>query len=346
VIAVASTPGDPWLRDLRDHVFTKPEFSMIPIDYETVPDRPYAGARPTAHGLRVVFLGIPSDYGTAFFLHLLEAPVNVVAVVVSTRWQRTHPKPDLIARIAGHVGRPVEVVADVNAASFARSLREYAPDLVVMASFDQIVRPELLAIPRLGWMNIHPSRLPRHRGPDPIYWAIAEGDAEAGITLHWTVERIDAGPILEQRVTQILPADTAGTLTKRLVAAGLEALDMAVARLSAGDLRATLPDIAQGSYERPVQTPHLDLQQPFAQLDRHVRAGQPDQRPVFNWKGEDLYVEGVRRLEDRGKRRVGMGKALAGNEILAVCADAVLAVRWCRQGHRHATRPLRKQQFP
>lgn len=319
---------------------------MVPIDYEAVPERPSAGARPTAHGLRIVFLGIPSDYGTAFLLHLLEEPVNLVAAVVSTRWQRTHPKPDLIGRIAGHVGRPVEVAADVNAASFARSLREYAPDLVVMASFDQIVKPDVLAIPRLGWMNIHPSRLPQHRGPDPIYWAIAQGDSEAGITLHWTVERIDAGPILEQRLTPVLPTDTAGTLAKRLVATGLEAMDAAVARLTAGDIRAVVPDLAHGSYEPPVQTPRLDLRQPFALLERYVRAGQPDQRPVFSWRGEQLYVEGVRRLEDRGKRRLGLGKALAENEILAVSEDAVVAVRWCRQGHRHATRPLRKQQFP
>jgi methionyl-tRNA formyltransferase len=160
------------------------------------------------------------------------------------------------------------------------------------------------------------------------------------------VERIDAGPILEQRLTPVLPTDTAGALAKRLVAAGLEAMDTAVARLSAGDSRAVVPDLARGSYEPPVQAHRLDLRQPFAVLERHVRAGQPDQRPVFSWKGEELFAEGVRRLEERGRRRVGLGKPLAENELLAVCADAMVAVRWCREGHRHATRPLRKQQFP
>ncbi len=341
--------GDPWLRSLRDFIWAKPAFSMVPIDYQAVPRRPSGSRQPAAGGLRIVFCGIPSDYGTAFLLHLLEEDANVVAAVASTRWQRTHPKPDLIARIAGHVGRPVEVAADINAEPFIRCLREYAPDLVIMASFDQIVRADVLAIPRLGWLNIHPSLLPRHRGPEPIYWAIAQGDREAGITLHWAVERIDAGPILEQRTVTILPADTAGTLCKRLVATGLEALDATLIRLAAGDTRGRVPDLGEGSYDPPVRAPELDLQQPFAVLERAVRAGQPDQRPVVSWKGEQLFVEGVRRLEDRGHRSVGELKPLDGEaaeELLAVCADALMAVRWGRVGHRHATRPLRGQQFP
>ena len=79
-----------------------------------------------------------------------------------------------------------------------RSLRAYRPDVVVMASFDQILSADTLAVPTRAWLNIHPSLLPRHRGPEPIYWTIVNGDVEAGITSHHTVPRIDAGPILAQ----------------------------------------------------------------------------------------------------------------------------------------------------
>lgn len=347
MIAPRTSPlQDPWLRELRDHIWSKPAFSMLPIDYEAVPLRPYVGSQPSPDGFRIVFCGIPSDYGTAFLLHLVEEGWNIVAVVVSTRWQRTHPKPDLVARIAGHLGRPVEVTADVNAEPFARCLREYAPDVVVMASFDQIVRPAVLAIPRLGWLNLHPSLLPQHRGPEPIYWAIAGGDRESGITVHWTVERIDAGPILEQRTVPVLGSDTSGTLCRRLVAAGSEALDAALRRVAAGDNRATLPDLTRGSYDPPVRAAELDLRQPFTVLDRLVRAGQPDQRPFFGWNGEQRFAESVRRLEGRGRRRIGIVRPLGAEEMLAVCADAVFTLRWCWEGHRHAIRPLRRQQFP
>ena len=78
---------DPWLDQLATHIWSKPEFSMVPIDLEEVPAQPYAGPRLDDRGPRVVFFGIPSDYGTAFLLHLIEKRVNLVAVVCSTRWQ-------------------------------------------------------------------------------------------------------------------------------------------------------------------------------------------------------------------------------------------------------------------
>jgi methionyl-tRNA formyltransferase len=319
---------------------------MVPIDYDEVPSGPYSGSRDPAVGMRVVFVGIPSDYGTAFFLHLIERRANIVAAVCSTRWQRTHPKADLIARIAGHLGRPVEVTANANAEPFMRSLRAYQPDVVVMASFDQILAGEALAVPARGWLNIHPSLLPRHRGPEPIYWTIAKGDREAGISVHLTVPRIDAGPILAQRRVSVSRRETSGTLCKRLVAEGLEALDETLTLLARGAASGVAPDVGKGSYEPPVRQTPLDWDQPWAQLDRLVRAGDPDQPPYLDFEGERRFVLALRRLRRRAGEPLGVLGALPPDEMLAVASDAVLAVRWRRFGHRHAVRPLRRQQFP
>jgi methionyl-tRNA formyltransferase len=350
VTEAALTPrpalGDPWLDELADRVWSKPEFSMVPIDLEEVPARPYAGPSLDDRGLRIVFCGIPSDYGTAFLLHLIEKRVNLVAAVCSTRWQRTHPKPDLVARIAGHLGRPVEVAANVNAEPFVRSLRAYRPDIVVMASFDQILAAETLAVPTRGWLNIHPSLLPLHRGPEPIYWTIANGDADAGITVHLTVPRIDAGPILAQRRTRVSKDETAGTLSKKLVAEGLTALDETLARLEAGNAEALPVDLSAGSYEPPVRQAELDWDQPLQQIDRLVRAGQPDQPPFFAYRGQRRYVYGVREVPQRSAERPGVLGPLGDGEMLAAVRDAGVAVRWRPVGHTHALRPLAKQQFP
>ena len=341
-----SSFDDPWLDELATRIWSKPEFSMVPIDLEEVPVRPYAGPRLDDRGLRIVFCGIPSDYGTAFLLHLIEKRNNLVAAVCSTRWQRTHPKPDLIARIAGHLGRPVEVTANANAEPFVRCLQAYRPDVVVMASFDQILTAQTLAVPIKGWLNIHPSLLPRHRGPEPIYWTIANGDADAGITVHATVPRIDAGPILAQRRTKVLDNETAGTLSKKLVAEGLRGLDETLARLEAGTAEATPVDLTLGSYEPPVRQSELDWDQPFAQIDRLVRAGHPDQPPYFTYRGQRRYVYGVRRVGARVGERPGALSPLPAGEMQAVVFDAAVAVRWRREGHTHAVRPLAKQQFP
>ena len=337
---------DPWLDDLSASIWSKPEFSMVPIDLEAVPGGPYAGPRLDEQGLRVVFCGIPSDYGTAFLLHLIERRVNLVAAVCSTRWQRTHPKPDLVARIAGHLGRPVEVTANANAEPFVRSLRAYRPDVVVMASFDQILSAATLAVPTRAWLNIHPSLLPRHRGPEPIYWTIVNGDAEAGITIHRTVPRIDAGPILAQRRVAVSSEDNAGTLSKRLVAAGLPALGETLARLDVGDVQVVPPDLEQGSYEPPVRQTELDWDQPLEHIDRLVRAGHPDQPPYFTYRGRRRYVYAMRRVGPRSGERPGVLGPGRDGEMPAAVRDAVVAVRWRPVGHTHAVRPLAKQQFP
>lgn len=346
-LARAQRLQDPWLDQLATRLWAKAEFSMVPIDYEAVPIRPYAGPPLARAGLRIVFVGIPSDYGTAFLLHLVERRVNLAAVVCSTRWQRTHPKADLLARIAGHLGRPVEVAANANATPFVRSLRQYEPDVVVMASFDQILSPEPLSVPRLGWINIHPSLLPWHRGPEPIYWTIVQGDDESGITLHWTVPRIDAGPILEQRKVPVPPQDTSGSLCKRLVLKGLNALDDSLARLAAGDLRATIADPSQGSYEPPVMPAALDWNQPFARIDRLVRAGQPDQPPYCQLGEERRYLLSVRRVRNRrAGERPGVLREIDDERMLGALKDAVVEIRWRRTGHAHALKPLRRQHFP
>ena len=337
---------DPWLRELSTQIWSKPEFSMVPIDAEAVPRGPYAGRPLDDHGPRIIFFGIPSDYGTAFLLHLIERGANIVAAVCSTRWQRTHPKADLVARIAGHLGRPVEVTADANAEAFVRCLKGYAPDIVVMASFDQILKAPTLAVPLGGWLNVHPSLLPHHRGPEPIYWTIANGDPEAGITVHLTVPRIDAGPILAQERVRVSPDDTSGTLCKRLVRAGLTALDDTLATLQDGRARAVEPALEHGSYEPPVRTTELDWDQPFNQIDRLVRAGHPDQPPYFTDRGQRRYLDALRFVKPRTREKLGVQGSRSQAEMLVAVRDAIAAARWRPVGHTHASRPLAKQRFP
>ena len=347
--AALPQPGpfqDAWLDQLAGRIWSKPEFSMVPIDYEDVPQRPYSGPPLDERGLRLVFVGIPSDYGIAFLLHLIEKRVNLVATVCSTRWQRTHPKADLIARVAGHLGRPVEVTADANAQPFVHALSGYQPDVVVMASFDQILSAPTLAVPPSGWLNIHPSLLPRHRGPEPIYWTIAGGDREAGITVHRTVPRIDAGPIFAQRRIEVRPDDTSGTLARRLVLAGLPALDETLLRLTRGPLPAIDNPADAGSYEPPLRPTELEWDQPFARLDRLIRAGHPDRPPYFSHRGRRRFVYAVRRVRPRARERLGVVESLPPDEVLAVVGDAVVALRWRPQGHRHARTPSLSQSFP
>lgn len=137
--------------------------------------------------------------------------------------------------VARAAGAPVVVVADVNGAAMRAALAEARPDLIVTLHFDQILAPETLALARLGGVNLHPSLLPRHRGPIPAFWTLAEDPGAAGVSLHRLAHRIDAGALLAQRRVALPAGLSATEAARRLHLAGVPLLSDLVARLDAGD---------------------------------------------------------------------------------------------------------------
>ncbi|NLB37811.1 MAG: methionyl-tRNA formyltransferase, partial [Clostridiales bacterium] len=110
-------------------------------------------------------------------------------------------------------------------------LRALAPDLCVTAAFGQILSEEVLAIPRLGTVNVHASLLPEYRGSAPVNWALIKGETRTGVTTMITDKGIDTGDILLQRATEIHNDETAGQLTDRLALLGADLLVETVGKL-------------------------------------------------------------------------------------------------------------------
>lgn len=130
---------------------------------------------------------------------------------------------------AARLGVEVRQPADVNDGKFVEELRALRPDVLLVAAYGQFLGAEVLASARFGAINIHPSLLPRWRGASPMQWALAEGDAETGVTVLYVTERMDAGNILSQERTAIGEGETLEGLSARLAAQGarqvLEVLD-------------------------------------------------------------------------------------------------------------------------
>ena len=131
-------------------------------------------------------------------------------------------------------GVPVVTVEDVNGPRFHAALREARPDLIVTFHFDQILRAETIALAPQGGINVHPSLLPRHRGPMPAFWALQEEPPALGVTVHRLVPRIDAGPILAQRPMPLPPGISVSTAARALHAMGAALASEAVAMIEAG----------------------------------------------------------------------------------------------------------------
>jgi methionyl-tRNA formyltransferase len=282
-----------YLDRVWEGLWAKPSFSFIPNLLLPEP----AGTAVRGAGPRVAFCGFPSDYSLAFLLALLRLDVEPAAIITSPGAHPSISGENALSQVAGHVGIPLLRPWRVNDEHSRLDLARLELDGVVMASFDQIVGGRALALPRHGWMNIHPSPLPRYRGPEPVYWTIADGAADAGITLHRAVPKFDAGPILAQRIIPVNPGETSGTLTRRLCEAGTQALGEALDALLT-DQPGTALVMEQATYRPSVGHRRLDTATGAAEADRMVRAGVPNMPAWTVVDGATVYVTEARVVDD------------------------------------------------
>ncbi|MDH3404805.1 MAG: formyltransferase family protein, partial [Acidobacteriota bacterium] len=162
------------------------------------------------------------------------------------RGRRVQDPP--LAAWARTAGLDVAQPAKVNTRRFRESIAALAPDLGVVVAYGAILTRQLLAVPRLGFVNVHASLLPRYRGAAPIQAAIAAGDGTTGVTTMRMEPGLDSGPVLLQREVPILPRETAGELAPRLAAAGAELLVETLRGLERGGVEPRPQDPAAASY--------------------------------------------------------------------------------------------------
>ena len=153
-------------------------------------------------------------------------------------------------RLAEERGLPVLTPEDASAEGFVAEMAALRPDVIVVACFGQFLKRNLLGVPRLGTINVHPSLLPKYRGASPIQWALANGDVETGVSVLRVTPKMDAGDILAQERFAIAPDDTYGTLEPRLAAKGAELLGRVLDGFREGRTGGTPQDEARVSFAR------------------------------------------------------------------------------------------------
>jgi methionyl-tRNA formyltransferase len=171
-------------------------------------------------------------------------------------------------------------------------LRVWAPDLIVVAAFGQILKPDVLDLPRFGCINIHASLLPRWRGAAPITAAILAGDEEAGVTIMKMDAGLDTGPMLAKQSIRLTRDDTAGSVTETLSTLGADLLLATLSDYLAGKLTPQPQDESLVTYAPMLKKEdgRLDFTYPAGELDRRVRAMNPWPGAWFEYNGEPLKV--------------------------------------------------------
>ncbi|HXG57862.1 MAG TPA: formyltransferase family protein [Thermoanaerobaculia bacterium] len=172
--------------------------------------------------------------------------------------------------------------------SFTERLARLRPDLICVATFPAVLRPEVIGTALHGAINVHPSLLPRHRGPDPIFWTYFHDDAETGVTVHRIDDGVDAGPILMQRSLPLPRLMRGLDLYRQLAAAGAELLVEAVRRIAA-DPTAGVPQNETAATIEPRPLPgrwSIDYDRWPAERLAHFLAG-VEHRPRFTLPDRD-----------------------------------------------------------
>jgi methionyl-tRNA formyltransferase len=190
--------------------------------------------------MKIVFMGTAELSCASLDVLVHDRQFQIAAVVTQPdrpKGRELKPQPSPVKMLAQKLDLPVLQPGRARDETFISELRGLAPDLIVVVAYGQILPPAILDLPRHGCLNVHTSLLPKYRGAAPIQWAMANGDAETGVTLMKMDAGLDTGPIVAQRRTPIQSTDDSATLHDRL------------ARLGAELLLATLPDYVAGKIQ-------------------------------------------------------------------------------------------------
>ncbi len=287
--------------------------------------------------MRIVFMGT-RDIAEHVLGALLEAGRPDWQIVASFT-QPDRPlgrsatlQPPPVKLLAQRAGVLVYQPESLRSPEVVHDLQRLSPDVGLVASYAQLLPRRVLAIPPAGWLNVHPSLLPRHRGPSPVTSAILAGDIETGVTIIKLVKAMDAGPIVDQVRTTIGPNESAGALTERLGSLGAERTVAVLDDWVAGKLVAVLQDDSAATYSTRLtrEDGRLDWSRPAEELVRRVRAFHPWPGTFTTWEGRRLVVLSAAPIRQESGTAPGTVTGLfdsgSGPVILVATGQGELAV--------------------
>jgi methionyl-tRNA formyltransferase len=232
--------------------------------------------------MRIVMMGT-GTFAEPTFEALLQAKETVVGLVTQpdrdsgNRRGSTRQTGRGMASIAADSGVSVIQPESINTPDGLAALKAFQPDLLVVAAYGQILKPDVIAAATHGAINVHASLLPKYRGAAPIAHAILNGETRTGVTIINITPGLDAGDMLAQEAVDIGPSETAGELEARLAPLGAKLCLDVIQRMKAGPVSGTKQDPALVTKAPKLKKEHglIDWTQPAEKIACHVRAMQP-----------------------------------------------------------------------
>ena len=280
--------------------------------------------------LRIVFCGTP-EFAVPSLRRLAAEPgISVEAVITQPdrprgRGQQVSSSPVKEASLAAslHVYQP-ETIKSESAQEF---LKRVAPDAVVIIAYGQIIPARLLTIPRLGWINLHASLLPRYRGAAPIHWAIANGETITGLTTMQIDAGMDTGPILLQRELEIGPEETSPELAERMREFGASLIVESLQRFDRGEISPAPQDPSIASYA-PIlkkEDGRIDWARTAQQISNRMRGFTPWPGTFASFRGQTCHLWGHPKSGAPTETNTNPGEIITSQKIIyVVCGEGTL----------------------
>lgn len=247
---------------------------------------------------RLVFMGTPTYVIPVLEALISEASVEVVGVYTPPDRPKGRGRPiemPAVKSFAVERGLLVRQPASLRTERAQEEMAELRPDVIVVAAYGKLLPSPVLNTPPHGCLNLHPSLLPRYRGPSPVATAILDGKDTTGVTLMLLDEGMDTGPIISQREFPLSGRETADSLTSALFQLGAEVLLECLPSWVAGRSNTRSQDEARATVTRKLQRGDgaADWQLPATVLERRWRAYTPWPGLFTIWEGKALKLLSV-----------------------------------------------------
>jgi len=245
--------------------------------------------------LKIVFCGTPV-FAVPTLLHLLAQPDFELAGVVTQpdrpRGRGGEISTPAVKSAAIKAGIPVYQPEKIKTDEGLHYFERVAPDAVVIIAYGQIISARLIGVPRLGWINLHGSLLPKYRGAAPVNWAIVNGEAETGLTTMQIDAGLDTGPMLLKYKAAIGPDETAPELMARLAEAGGPLIAETLRQFASGEISPTPQDDSQKTFA-PIlnkEDGRIDWSLTAQQIYNRIRGLQPWPGAFSTFRGKTCHV--------------------------------------------------------
>jgi methionyl-tRNA formyltransferase len=247
--------------------------------------------------MRIVFCGTP-EFAVPTLRGLLANSEFAVEAVLTQpdrprgRGQRVSASPvkEVAAEAGVRIYQPDSVKSDAAHDFFA----EIRPDVAVIIAYGQIIPRRLLEIPRLGWINLHASLLPKYRGAAPIAWAIINGENKTGLTTMRLDPGLDTGPILMQQEIEIGSDETAPELARRMAELGAPPVADSLIKFNRGEIVPIPQDSTQATYAPILTKEHgrIDWSLTADEISNRIRGLAPWPGAFTTFRGRLCHVWG------------------------------------------------------